>query len=198
MEITTCLNTFAIYFCDAIFSGPLIDLDSLDLKSDHITLKLTYKIGNMILEGKLKVASLQKNLNPQIFSMMHCLYIDRSSQLTPEEWVLKPKPNTSNVIVNKNSNISSSQVDFVGDSAQGEELEQEAGPVKAKKRKAGGVNLFAKKVWFLYPGFLYSIYFSPQFVFLALVYSIVVQSLCKRSCEYYFGVINFTTLHFFQ
>lgn len=147
VEISTPLHTFAVYFCDSIINGPIIE--AINESSTSLVLKLTYSIGNMSLEGKLKIPSLQKNIHLQAFSMMNCLYLDRRNQLTREEWVLKPKPNSSNVVVNKLGGMSNgapaASVEFPGADSK-EQEEQDFGPVKAKKRKAGGVSLFAKKV----------------------------------------------------
>jgi hypothetical protein len=148
VEISTPLNTFAVYFCDSIINGPVVE--PVDVNAPFLVLKLNYLIGSMTLEGRLRISSIQKNISFQAFSMMNCLYLDRRNQLTREEWVLKPKPNSSSVIVNKSGSV-------VGAPSLSESIEpfhvetreledQDAGPVKAKKRKAGGVSLFAKKV----------------------------------------------------
>jgi hypothetical protein len=70
----TGLPMFASYFCDALLNGVSVVRSSsfypLAADSKQLAVRLIYNIGNMRLEGLLKLQLLHQNLDLLVFDMM--------------------------------------------------------------------------------------------------------------------------------
>lgn len=147
VEISTNLQEFASYFCDALLTGPQIPLLAqhfpvLD-NAPTLALKLIYTVGNMQLEGLLRLSMVQKHMPKAVFHMMSTFSAGSlTNQVTKESRSSRPKPEL--VTINRQVKATIEGEGDVDNTAAGQET-TESGPVKAKKRKAAGVNLFAAR-----------------------------------------------------
>ena len=141
VEISTGLDEFASYFCDAMLNGPQIPLVPHCFPVvDHakaIAMKLIYSVGSMQLEGLLRLNLVQSSMPKAVFEMMSAFSVGVTSQVTKESRSSRLKSDSVTIMKQPKS---------TSETAEAEEAvveNAESGPVKAKKRKAGGVNLFA-------------------------------------------------------
>eukprot|EP00981_Chlorochromonas_danica_P011333 scaffold3873_cov177-Ochromonas_danica.AAC.13 len=147
------LSSFAKYFSTALVAGVSIarlkDYFPLKLDSDQLQLKLLYSIGSAAarLEGHLKLTLVQGNLDDVIFDMMAA-----SAKVSLGKQFSAVGQTSSAAFPSSPANdfASSSQATQGHDHSDIQEpatpIVAEEAPVRAKKRKAVGVSLFAKKV----------------------------------------------------
>lgn len=145
------LPSFAKYFSAALVAGVSIarlkDYFPIKLDSDQLQLKLFYSIGSAVsrLEGHLKLTLVQGNLDDVIFDMMAA-----SAKVSLDKQFSTVGQTASALFPSSPANdFASSALASQGHDRTPEPatpIQAEEAPVRAKKRKAVGVTLFAKKV----------------------------------------------------
>lgn len=151
------IATFASYFHEAL-SRPLF-VDGSDafypgnIEANQLALRLDYRIGSMPIESNLLLEAVQRNADIGFYSMMRVLFLNDPSK-TSVSWSssksmvadtgLTSAASFSNVYssIEPENNVNSS-IPAEPEPVESDEVITAA--VKAKKRKATGVNLLLNK-----------------------------------------------------
>lgn len=150
------MASFAPYFAGALKKNIYVETASgsypVDLEASVITLRLDYQISSMQIDGLLKLSLVQKTPHLEFYSMMKLLYKsdlsrivfessrDMSSFPLPSSNSMAFPTGTSDSLTTQSAITSHLTEDGVKDAGESEEV-----VLKAKKRKATGVNLFSNK-----------------------------------------------------
>lgn len=143
------LSSFASYFCDALLAPISFHVDvnyyPTNLASNSLALNFEYKIGLRIFDGQLKMNLVTRELPAEVFEMMATIFsVDFTKQVTRETRLLKPQIATTSFQFRKQGKEISADANHDAPTTA-TAYDEDAGPVKAKKRKAVGVNLFNNK-----------------------------------------------------
>lgn len=153
------VSSFATYFHGAM--GKLLHIENLagkyplDPESNTLSIRLDYQIGSMQIDGFLSLNLVQGETSVEFYNMMKILYTSDPTRMV-YSWTryapldgagpagyLRTAPSSS-AASTIFTDITSGGVKTVEDDSN---VEDDVAVVKAKKRKATGVNLFnAKKV----------------------------------------------------